>query len=663
MKKYTPLILIVAMFSAFVMLSFSGPLSAPKEAEAGISDAVIYGLDKLWKTIDIVENAAFNTFCLGCQYWGKAAGSAAASATGFVVSEIGEFTFSVSGKLFMMAGKLMDYAIAFSVVNFSDNIKNIGIVNQGYKIVLNVANMIFIFILLYIAIGTILQINAGNIKKLLMNVIIVALFINFSLFMTKVIIDAGNILSMGFYNAIQTEIGETDDGQTIKSQGSIASTFMSGLRLQTIVQSKDSAAASKSEMKGYSYLELSLNFFGGSALLLVTAFVFLSVAILFIIRFIALLFYMILSPVAFLGFILPEMKEHSKKWWSGFQSQVIFAPVFLFMMYLVSSIINSGKLWDMVNAGSSVDKNSTFYNAIATGGATGFPIIMNYVILIGLLIGALITAKTAAAAGSHGAVGYAQKFQGWAQGVAGRQTLGRAAYMAGNSKIMDDFVLKHPSMGIFAQKQFGKVAGTSFGGVKGGYEKALKDKTKAYTDTAKRQAEREETKNRKTIQGMEDLKDRKMEDVNELEARVENAKRKYDKLADLASRSMSSADFDAADLAKDALDRESAILENNLFDINKFDQTINLIKKFQGRAQDKRKREFAKNIQFDSSLLNKLFPSGAGAAAEIRKKKSTGEKEVAELIEKLAKEKATASTATGGSGGTGGTGGGTTTSS
>ena len=90
---------------------------------------------------------------------------------------------------------------------FQKHIENIGVVEQGYKIILNVANMIFIFLLLYIAIKTILG-DGGDMKKLLTNIIVVALMINFSLFMTKVIIDASNIVAMGFYNAIQTEVGK-----------------------------------------------------------------------------------------------------------------------------------------------------------------------------------------------------------------------------------------------------------------------------------------------------------------------------------------------------------------------------------------------------------------------------------------------------------------------
>ena len=68
----------------------------------------------------------------------------------------------------------------------------------------DLANMFFIFILLYIAIATILEIAAYNAKALLARLIIVALLLNFSLFFTRVIIDASNIWGSAFYDRISS---------------------------------------------------------------------------------------------------------------------------------------------------------------------------------------------------------------------------------------------------------------------------------------------------------------------------------------------------------------------------------------------------------------------------------------------------------------------------
>ena len=180
---------------------------------------------------------------------------------------------------------------------------------------------------------------------------------------------------------------------------------------------------------------------------------------------------MLFSPIAFLGYISPELKEYPSKWWKGLKSQAIFAPVFLFIAYLISSIVNSGKLWDAVGGNSGSPQ--TFYDTISSSGQLGFSIILNYVILIALMLGGLIIAKTMAKEGSDVAFKYAQQFQGWAQGMAGRNTLGRAAYLAGNNRYMAKLMTKSPTLGNFAKTQFDNMAGQKFGS-KIGYAEALK---------------------------------------------------------------------------------------------------------------------------------------------------------------------------------------------
>ena len=66
---------------------------------------------------------------------------------------------------------------------------------KGWGAVRDVANIFFILMLLYVAIKTVLSLNVTDNKRLVGVIIIVALLINFSLFTTKVVIDASNIFS------------------------------------------------------------------------------------------------------------------------------------------------------------------------------------------------------------------------------------------------------------------------------------------------------------------------------------------------------------------------------------------------------------------------------------------------------------------------------------
>ena len=77
---------------------------------------------------------------------------------------------------------------------------------KSWTIVRDLSNIFFILILLYIAIKMILGLGGAEVKKMIVNVIIVALLINFSMFFTQVVIDSSNILALIFYNKLSTQV-------------------------------------------------------------------------------------------------------------------------------------------------------------------------------------------------------------------------------------------------------------------------------------------------------------------------------------------------------------------------------------------------------------------------------------------------------------------------
>lgn len=636
------------MVGTFGWLSFASSVSNAKQAEAAESvfDSLKVVGSGIW---DFAKGVGSTGYAVATGDWGKIADAT----IGQMLSWIASFIWHISSIIFTFSGHLLDYAVDFSVKDFKDHIEQIRVIDTGYKIVLNVANMLFIFILLYIAIKTILGVG-GDTKKLLTNIIVVGLFINFSLFMTKTIIDASNIVAMGFYNSVQTEAGKTEKGQTIVAQGSIATAMMSGLRLQTMIPSSGSEYNKKDPSKGLTNFNIMINYLGGSAMFLVSAFVFLSVALLFIVRFVALLFYMIFSPVAFLGIISPELKEYSSKWWSGLQSQALFAPAFLFLAYLVSAIINSGQLWAAV--GGDKDPASNVYDVIsATGQVGGFGIIMNYVILTALMIGALITAKEMAGKGSAGVLKYTNQFQGWAQGVMGRNTLGRAAYLAGNNRYMAKLMTKSPTVGGFVKTQFDNVASQKFGS-KIGYAEALKKSVEKKKKMGEFIGKAKVAKTFELLRKEEDLLD-KMKPVKELKDNVDKAKKERNRLSNVANTSYNPADFTAlSDFERDVLSREETLLQNRI----DTEVKIKDLSSYRKKVQEKMKREYAKNIEFASwglGPLDKIFRSGTDAATEIRKPKDPLDKSLMDIIKEYNAQQASAGGGAGGTtGGAGGAG-------
>src|SRR3989344_8413098 len=100
-----------------------------------------------------------------------------------------------------LGGVILNFVVQWTVVEMAQHLKEIGTIDTAWKTIRDVANIGFIFFLLYAAIKTILGMG-DNTQKLIVNIVVVAILINFSLFFTKVVIDASNILAVTFYDAI-----------------------------------------------------------------------------------------------------------------------------------------------------------------------------------------------------------------------------------------------------------------------------------------------------------------------------------------------------------------------------------------------------------------------------------------------------------------------------
>ncbi len=114
---------------------------------------------------------------------------------------IAEIILRTASLLTGLGGLVLNGAIYHTVVNVSENYNNLPAINEAWKVIRDIANMAFIFVLLYAAIQQILGIGK-DVKGLIVRVIVVAVLINFSLFFTKFIIDMSNILALTFYDAM-----------------------------------------------------------------------------------------------------------------------------------------------------------------------------------------------------------------------------------------------------------------------------------------------------------------------------------------------------------------------------------------------------------------------------------------------------------------------------
>lgn len=328
----------------------------------------------------------------------------------------------LSSLVLILCGKLFDYVVTFTIIDMAKNIGDPngvgGAITAAWATLRDIANMCFIFVLLYAAFSAMFNSNFGNFQATVKNIIIVALLINFSLFFSKVVIDASNIVSVGFYKSVvnnQTNLG----GSSISG---ISGGYMNMLGLQTFYSPK---FLDNKDLGPGAILTIGIM---SSVFMLITAIVLLIAGIMFAARFIILIFLMILSPLALIAYIIPGQKDQFDKWKNSLIDQSFFAPLYFALTWVVFKLGTS--LLKVLQGQQVAQGGATpVWTNMTTDPNSAMPLIINYILIIGFSIAALIfsksmASKTAGFKQISGGIGTAA-IGGAA--LAGRQTAGRIA--------------------------------------------------------------------------------------------------------------------------------------------------------------------------------------------------------------------------------------------
>ena len=357
---------------------------------------------------------------------------------------------NLAANTFMLAmGYILDKSIDYTIN--SDIYKSVSAIQVGWTAVRDFSNMFFIFVLLYIAILTILGMAGSSTKRWVAHLIIAALLINFSLFFTQVVVDAGNILALGFWNKMITTQGP--------ASGSSASIFfMEGFRVQTEFDSLTDSTGKKIIVTKSSQIMIYL---GGAAVSFVGGYVFLAGAIMMIIRSVTLMILMIASPFAFLGFALPKGGGFAQQWFDKLIGATFMAPAFIFMLYIDMLIIRGTGAGGELIKSSGADKGKL---AMAFAGQiTDFSVIYNFVLMVILLLASLTVAQKVSGGVGSAAGGLAKKAIGYGGAAAAatgafsyRNSLARRATNKLNDKDLQARAKLDGKPGIQARAQLEK---------------------------------------------------------------------------------------------------------------------------------------------------------------------------------------------------------------
>jgi hypothetical protein len=270
----------------------------------------------------------------------------------------------------------------------ANNIKSVmsnSIVYNTWALVRDSLNIAFILVLLFSAFCTVFQVQKYNYKNILLTLIIMALLVNFSFPIARVIIDFSNVIMYYFIK----NLGFQQD-----AAGSYFANIANRSQLQYIVNPPNNVGADTS------FLIAAVVF---TFILAVT---FLIIAILFLIRLIVLTLLIIFSSIAFVGSIVPFLSSQASKWWDTLFKYSFFGPIMIFMIIVASrmmSFISTSGLASMQNIANKNTSDPTFIASVAF---FSIPIV---ILWIGIGF-----AQQMSIAGASAVVGRGQKFMGWA---------------------------------------------------------------------------------------------------------------------------------------------------------------------------------------------------------------------------------------------------------
>ncbi len=367
----------------------------------------------------------------------------------------------LASAILTLAGLLLDSAIDFSlhtayIFSLSPAI------NLGWTIVRDLCNIFFIFILIYISLGTIVRGTSFGTKSLLTKVIIAALLINFSLFFTKAVVDVSNVFGLWLYGGITNTL-RVNTGPATLAKGEVASLsdlISARLGIAQWWKLGGNSTGNTSDPKSVSeYVNHPSSSFIARILRLVIVmiaiYIFLYCAVLFISRSVTLLFLLVFSPVGFMGEVLPQLSDYSKDWKKELTSAVMFPIAFLLMLYISLQFINSLKIL-----------NIAALNDETLVGGISISLYFQYAIIIFMLHACLSVAKDNSGKMGKAVGGFAEGLGKFAVGIAGGAPAllgkvalgGAAARLAGNTRL--NSLIAGGGVG-------GAIAGKVQGGLKG----------------------------------------------------------------------------------------------------------------------------------------------------------------------------------------------------
>ena len=260
----------------------------------------------------------------------------------------------------------------------------------AWAMVRDVLNIAFILMLLFSAFATIFQVDKFSYKRILLTLVIMALLVNFSYPIARFIIDLSNVMMYYFVNALH--IGDAPSGSFF------------------VKITKDSGALGSIIYPSQGVGSDTTFLLSAVIFTFIYAITLLVIAVMFVIRTVALAILVIFSSLAFTGSFIPFLSSHASSWWNNLFKYAFFGPIMIFMLYIASqmmSFIGVATRGSMDKIAANQSNSPGFIAAVAF-----------FAVPLVILWFGLGVAQSMSIIGASAVTGRGKKFAIWAGGFA-----------------------------------------------------------------------------------------------------------------------------------------------------------------------------------------------------------------------------------------------------
>lgn len=285
------------------------------------------------------------------------------------------------------AAGLVNYVLQMNFLVTSQGFN--GVATNGWMIARDVANLGFVLALIIIAVATILRFQEYGVKKMLLKFIAAAIIVNFSFVIAASVINFSHVVTDFFLErATAPAQGIDASTETVSSFTGIrmAEMITGAFNIQRLYMVDETYDFNEIESSITSLEAVFYTMAGVSFSMIFTALliiVLLALALMLLVRYVALTILLILAPLAWLFWIIPSLQGNFKKWWSKFMEWTFFAPAVVFFIYI--ALAGASSLGGI--PAECQGTGGTFLQCVISQG-------MGMIVIGALLLGGLIVAQS-----------------------------------------------------------------------------------------------------------------------------------------------------------------------------------------------------------------------------------------------------------------------------